>query len=134
MLRVDGSALTPVWASDEALSNHYATSVLSNGILYGFHGRQEFGQSFRAVEFQTGKVRWSQEGFRAGTVTLAGTQLVILRENGELILAAATPDRFSPIARAQVLSATVRATPALANGLLYARNDDTLVCLDLRTP
>lgn len=134
VLRVDGSALTPVWTSDEALSNHYATSVLSNGILYGFHGRQEFGQSFRAVEFQTGKVRWSQEGFRAGTVTLAGTQLVILRENGELILAAATPDRFSPIARAQVLSATVRATPALANGLLYARNDDTLVCLDLRTP
>ena len=132
VLRFDGSKLTDVWASDEALSNHYSTSVYSGGYLYGFHGRQEFGQSFRAVEFQTGKVRWSQDRFGAGSVTLAGDRLVILRENGELVLAAASPDGFTPIARAQILPATVRAYPAIADGMVYVRNDDTLVCLDLR--
>ncbi len=132
VVRVDGSTLTQVWADDDTLSNHYATSVLLDGILYGFHGRQEFGQSLRAVEFDTGKVRWTQDGLRAGTVTLAGNRLVVLRETGELILASASSDRFMPIARAQVLPATVRATPALSNGFLYARNDDTLICLDLR--
>ena len=133
VLRFDGSKLTDVWSSDEALSNHYATSVYSGGYLYGFHGRQEFGQSFRAVDFQTGKVRWSQDRFGAGSVTLAGNRLLIVRENGEMVLAAASPDGFTPIARAQILPATrVRAYPAIADGMLYVRNDDTLVCLDLR--
>ena len=113
VLRLEGSTLTPLWTSDEALSNHYATSVHRDGILYGFHGRQEFGQSFRAVELRTGKVRWSEERFGAGTVTLAGDRLVILRENGELVLAAASPDGFKPLARAQILTGTVRAYPAL---------------------
>ena len=64
VLRVDGSTLTDLWASDDVLSNHYATSVHHDGYLYGFHGRQEFGPSLRAVELRTGKVRWSQDRFR----------------------------------------------------------------------
>jgi outer membrane protein assembly factor BamB len=133
VLRVSGSTLTPLWESDEAISNHYATSIYHDGHLFGFHGRQEFGQAFRAVELRTGKVKWSQERFGAGTVLLAGNRLVILRENGELVLAAAAPDAFRPIARAQILQGVVRAYPALADGFLYARNSaDALVCLDLR--
>jgi outer membrane protein assembly factor BamB len=132
VLRVDGSNLVELWASDETLSNHYATSVHRDGILYGYHGRQEFGPSLRAVELRTGKVRWSEERFRAGSITLAGDRLLIVRERGEMLLAPASPDAFKPIARAQVLQGTVRAYPALADGYVYLRNDDTLVCLDLR--
>lgn len=132
VLRVNGSQLVDVWTSDEVLSNHYATSVFYNGYLYGFHGRQEFGPSFRAVEFQTGMVKWSQDQFRAGSVLLAGDKLVITREGGELILAAASPQAFRPIARAQILQGVVRPYPALADGMLYVRNENTLLCLDLR--
>src|SRR5262245_23285620 len=132
VLRVEGPNLTEVCTSDDALSNHYATSVYRDGLLFGFHGRQEFGQSFHAVDFRTGKVRWSQDRFGAGSVTLIGDRLLIVRENGELILAAASPDAFRPLARAQILPAVVRAFPALADGLLYVRNEKTLVCLDLR--
>ena len=132
VLRVNGSQLTDVWTSDDVLSNHYATSVFYNGHLYGFHGRQEFGPSFRAVEFQTGTVKWSQEQFRAGSVLLAGDRLLITREGGELVLASASPQAFKPIARAQILQGVVRPYPALADGLLYVRNENTLVCLDLR--
>jgi outer membrane protein assembly factor BamB len=131
-LRLEGTTLTELWASNDALSNHYATSVLRDGYLFGFHGRQEFGPSLRAVELRTGRVRWSQDRFMAGSVILAGDRLLVLRENGELVLAPASPDAFKPLARAQVLPETVRAFPALANGFLYARNEKTLVCLDLR--
>ena len=134
VLRVDGSTLTGLWTSDDVMSNHYATSVYHDGYLYGFHGRQEFSPSFRAVEFRTGKVRWSQDKFQAGSVTLAGDRLLILRETGELILARASPDAFQPVARAQILPPTVRAYPAVDDGFLYARNGNTLVCLDLRPP
>ncbi len=132
VLRVAGQALTELWSSDEALSNHYATSVHHNGCVYGFHGRQEFGQSLRCIALKTGKVSWSVDKFQAGTVMLAGDRLLIVRESGELVLAPATPEAFRPIAKAQILRPTVRAYPALADGLLYVRNDDTLVCVDLR--
>ena len=136
VVRVQGNQLIELWSSDEALSNHYATAVHHNGILYGFHGRQEYNPSFRAVDLKTGAVKWSMDQFRAGSVTLAGDRLLILRETGEVILASATPEAFRPIARAQILPATVRSFPALSDGFLYVRNNDTrsdtLVCLDLR--
>jgi outer membrane protein assembly factor BamB len=132
VLRFDGSRLVEVWLSNDVLSNHYATSVYHQGQLYGFHGRQEFGPVFRAVDFQTGKVLWTTQRFGAGSVTLAGNRLLIVHENGELILAAASPKAFQQIASARILPPTVRAYPALADEILYARNDDTLVAVDLR--
>jgi len=136
VLRVKGSELTELWSSDEALSNHYATSVYADGVLFGFHGRQEFNPSFRAVDLKTGAVKWSQDRFHAGSVLLAGDWLLIARETGELVLAAASPQAYRPLAQAQILPPTIRALPALADGLLYIRNSDTrdpvLVCLNLR--
>jgi len=135
-LRVQGNQLIELWSGDEILSNHYATSVYSNGYLYGFHGRQEFNPSFRAVELRTGAVKWNVDSFHAGSVTLAGNRLLILKETGELIMASATPQAFRPIAQARILPQTVRSLPALADGFLYARNNDThddvLACFDLR--
>ena len=64
VLQFDGTKLVDVWLSDEVLSNHYATSVFHDGTLYGFHGRQEFGPVFRAVDLQSGKVLWSTPTLR----------------------------------------------------------------------
>ena len=132
VLEFDGARLQDVWASNDVLSNHYSTSVHHNGVLYGFHGRQEFGPIFRAVDLQSGKVFWSTERFGAGSVTLAGNRLVIVRETGQLVLAAASSKSFQQIASTQLLPPTLRAYPALANGVLYVRNDDTLIAVDLR--
>jgi len=135
-IQVQGGQLKDIWSGDEILSNHYASSVYSNGVLYGYHGRQEFNPSFRAVDFKTGTVKWNVDAFHAGSVTLVGDRLLILKETGELILAAATPQAYRPLAQAQILPMTVRSLPALSDGFLYARNNDThkdvLVCLDLR--
>jgi outer membrane protein assembly factor BamB len=132
LLRVTEKGPEKVWSSDDALSNHYATSVHHNGFLYGFHGRQEHGPSFRCVELATGKVRWSEDHFGGGTVLLAGDRLVILHEKGQLLTAPASPDGFKPGPRAQVLPFEARAYPALAGRMLYARAKDRLVCVDLR--
>lgn len=131
-LRVKGGTLTPLWKGDDELSNHYATSVHAGGILYGFHGRQEFGQAFRAVDLMTGAVKWSEEKFGAGSVLLAGGKLLVVHERGALSLVAATPQQFRTLAQATVLPGTVRAFPALADGVLFIRNDTTLVALDLK--
>jgi outer membrane protein assembly factor BamB len=136
LLRFRENGPEKLWSSDEALSCHYATPVYREGFLYGFDGRADPGlqadSSFRCVELKTGKVRWSEPSLKVGTVTLADDQLLVLSEKGELILAPATPSGFKPTGRAQILPFVVRAHPALAGGLFYARSKDKLVCLDLR--
>ena len=131
-LKVTGSELETVWTSDESLSNHYSTSVIRGDHLFGFHGRQEYGQALRCVSLQTGRVLWSRDGFRAGTMSLAGDRLLVLKENGELLVVAASPQAFRLIAKARILAPTVRAYPALADGRLFARNQKELVAVDLQ--
>ena len=132
LLRLEGGQPREVWSGDDELSNHYATSVHRDGFLYGFDGRQEQTPRLRCVEAATGKVRWTQEDFGAGTLMVAGDQLLILTEKGELVVAPATPEHFRPTARARILKSECRAHAALAGGLLYARDRETLVCVDLR--
>jgi hypothetical protein len=132
LLKPSGGKLETLWSSGDALSNHYTTSVHHKGFLYGFHGRQEYGQALRCIDLRDGSVRWSHTGFRAGTVTLAGGRLLILAEDGRLIMAEASPDRFKILNQAKILGGVVRAFPALANGILYVRNENVLVAADLR--
>jgi outer membrane protein assembly factor BamB len=136
LLRVKEGGVEKVWTSDEALSCHYATAILREGSLYGIDGRTDPGMeprpSLRCVEWNTGRVRWSQENFGAATLLLAGTQLLMMTEQGELLRAAANPKQFKIDGRAQILPVGVRAFPALAEGLFYARSKDKLVCVDLK--
>jgi len=131
LLRFKDSGPEVIWSRDDSLSNHYATSVQHGGFLYGWHGRQETGCELRCVDLQTGNVRWTEPGLKAGSVTLAGDELLVLTEQGLLLRAPAKPDGFKPTARVQALPVEVRAFPALANGLFFARSKDRLVCLDL---
>ncbi|MDZ4798593.1 MAG: PQQ-binding-like beta-propeller repeat protein [Bryobacteraceae bacterium] len=131
LLEIRNNVASRVWAGDESLSAHYSTPVLKDGYLYGFHGRQEFGQSFRCVEMNTGRVMWSEERFGAGSVILAGGKLIVLKETGEAVLAAANPKAFRVEASATVLPRVVRSFPALAAGVLYARNENSLVAWQL---
>jgi hypothetical protein len=126
LLRVTGDRVTQVWASDESLSNHYASSVHKDGYVYGFHGRQEYGQSLRCIELKTGKVQWDNEEYGAGTISLIGDMLFVVRESGEAVIARATPKGFEPTSKAQLLPGMLRSYPAIADGRIFVRNEKQL--------
>lgn len=133
LLRVRANGVEEVWQGDRSLSNHYNTSVAHGGHLYGIDGRQEEGARLRCVEWKTGKVRWSREGFGCAALILAEGRLLALTEGGELVLVDATADAYREKARAPVLKATpCRAEIALADGRLYARDGKKLVCWNLK--
>ena len=75
---------------------------------------------------------WNEARFGAANLLRLGGDLLILTYNSELIRAPATPTGFKPKARAQILSFGVRAYPALADGILYARSTRQMVCVGLR--
>jgi len=131
LLALHNDRFEKIWSGDDILSNHYATSVHHQGFLYGFEGRQEYGAKLRCVELKTGRVRWTLEPFGSGTLSLVGSDLLLLTEKGELVRAAASPAGYVEKGRAQILSGEVRAYPALADGFYYARDRKELICLQL---
>lgn len=134
LLELAGDKPKVIWSNDDSMSNQYATCVYTNGFLYGLHGRHDFpgGTELRCIELATGKVRWSTPDLTPANLLLAGDQLLVLTERGELLSVAATPDEYHLNHRAQILGLKVRDFPALAHGIFYARDTKKLVAIDLR--
>lgn len=132
-LRVTGSKYKELWSNDDVLSTHYATSLHKDGFLYGLDGRHDYpaGTTLKCVELATGKMRWQKPGLKGANLIMAGDQLLLLTERGQLDRIAASPDGFKLLSQAQILPSGVRAYPALADGLFYARSKDRLVCVKL---
>ena len=133
LLKLSERGAEQLWDTDELLTNHYNTSIYHDGHLYGFHGRQEAGPSFRCVELKTQKVRWEKTRFGCGSMILTHGKLMVLTETGELLLVEATPEAYRELARATVFDAgPCRAQIALANGMLYARDQKQLKCFAVK--
>jgi outer membrane protein assembly factor BamB len=125
LLDMSSGSPKEVWSGDDSMSCHYATPVLHDGFLYGYHGRQEMGAELRCVEFKTGKVRWAQTGFGAGSILLVRNRILMVRETGQIVLAEAAPGAFRGVATHRAFEGTVRAYPAIAGGMLYVRDAGT---------
>lgn len=127
-----------------SLEIHFTTPVLHQGHIYAFSGRNPPDASFRCVEWETGDVQWERdESFRSfrgdssrlgrGSAILADGKLIALGETGVLALVEANPEKLNEISRFKVPDINMPAwtAPVLSKGLLYLRDEDTLLCLDL---
>lgn len=133
LLRIDQHEAKEIWHSKE-LANHFNSSVLFNGYLYGIDGNTDKPPAeLRCLDFDTGAVQWSERGLGFGALTIAKTDLLVLSDKGELVLAPASSKSFRPLARVQVLGGKCWITPVLSDGRIYCRNaQGTLICLDVR--
>jgi outer membrane protein assembly factor BamB len=142
------------------LFNHLSPGVLIDGSLYAFSGEAKKETDLRCLNLLTGELKWTRKEPAFGSLICAGSNVIVLSEKGELMVwsgvgvenpkpetrnpkaregpepAQDTPGLIcdsDPVARAKILSGTCWTLPALANGLLYARNaKGDLVCVDLR--
>jgi hypothetical protein len=125
-----------LWSSDEVLSSQYNTAVYYQRHLYGIHGREDVGRAaLRCVDARDGTVAWNVPDFGVAHLILAGDRLLLLKVDGEMVLAEANPERFVARAEARVSPHTTRALPALAAGRLFLRDSlsdaGTLYCLNV---
>lgn len=114
----------------QAMGTHWATSILDDGYLYGFDGRQESNTVLKCIAFKTGKPRWSMRGFGRGSLLKVDGQYVILGERGTLALAKLTPETATVLHHKKYLRYPCWIAPVLADGRLYIRNETRLLCLD----
>jgi hypothetical protein len=110
---------------------HHSTCVRNGDFLYGFDiGRGDL----KCIDMKDGVEKWDTLEVHHGTLVLAEGQLITLSEDGTLALVEATPAEFHLRGKLKnVLSGSdCWAMPAVANGKLYIRDHQQVVCLDLR--
>ncbi|MDE0300095.1 MAG: PQQ-like beta-propeller repeat protein [Candidatus Poribacteria bacterium] len=120
----DGLSAAEVWTSRE-MKNHFSSSVLHDGYLYGFDNA-----FLKCIDAETGEEQWVKRGFGKGSLLFADGNLIILGEEGSLVLAKATPTQYEEAAQTQIFHGRCWTMPTLSDGKLYLRNTEELICLD----
>jgi outer membrane protein assembly factor BamB len=115
------------------MSNHHGGVVLVNGYIYG---AKDPG-ILTCLDFQTADIKWKNRSLGKGAVSYADGKLYLREENsGQMGLIDATPDGYHLIStfdqpdRDKKYKAWPH--PAIANGHLYLRDQDVLLCYDIR--
>lgn len=127
LLNVGKGKATVAW-QNRNMKNHFSSSVLVKGFLYG----NDEG-SVRCLDFGSGAAKWNKGGLGKGQLMAADGKLIILSEHGELAIALASPGGYKELARAQVLGGTCWTAPVLSGGKIYCRNQDgDLICLNVK--
>jgi outer membrane protein assembly factor BamB len=117
LLRVAGERLTRVWQS-KGMRNQFASCVVVDGYLYGFDDRV-----LKCLELNSGKEQWKQRGTGMGGIMAAGDKLIIMTEDGKLIIAEASPRGFNPISETDAVRGRCWVMPVLANGRVLCRSN-----------
>lgn len=146
----DKPAVTRVWEGSRnlGLAPVSGTPFVQDGVAYGI----DCDGLFRAVRIETGERLWGtakpvngqdsdRRGAREGAtfVTQNGDRFFIFGENGDLVIAKLSPEKYEEISRTKLLEpvgvglgrSVVWSHPAYANRCIYARNDREIVCVSL---
>lgn len=109
---------------------HFGNGVMDGDQIIGSSG--DMGNAIlSAIDLQTGKFRWRQKGIGKANCLLAGDKLIVLDEEGTLILGRSGKDRFEQLAKAKVAKRNAWTVPTLIGKTLYLRDRKTIQALDL---
>jgi outer membrane protein assembly factor BamB len=134
-IKRDGDSFIPeqIYFANK-LPNAIGGSVLVERHLYGAGG-----QVLICVDFESGKVNWTDRGVGAGSVLYADGRLYLHGEtDGEVALVEASPDaykehgRFTPSEDVERGRSKAWAYPVVSNGKMYIRDWGVLWCYDVK--
>ena len=115
-----------IW-ENERMKNKFTSSVLHNGHIYGLDE-----SILASVNAETGQQNWKGGRYGYGQLVLAGDHLVVLTEDGEVVLVNATPSSHQEIARFPAIEGKTWNHPVIADGKLLVRNIQEMAAFDIR--
>ncbi len=120
--------------STRQMQNHHGGMILLDGCLYGANGGNE-GGSLVCLDFQTGKVLWdgrdAEPRAPKGSLALADGRLYYRSEDGPMLLIEPNPKQYVERGRFEQPDRSKQPAwphPVIANGKLYLRDQDLLLC------
>jgi len=109
------------------MKNKFASSVLLDGYIYGLDEN-----ILACIDANTGELKWKGGRYGYGQVILASGNLIVLTEEGDLVLVRATPDKHEELARFSAIEGKTWNVPTIASGVLLVRNLQEMAAFDLR--
>jgi len=121
-----GLAVHAVW-ENSSMKNKFNSSVLYQGHIYGLDEG-----ILTCIDVGSGERNWKGGRYGYGQVTLASGNLIIISEEGELVLVKATPERHMELARFSAIEGKTWNCPAISGKLLLVRNETEMACFDMQ--
>ena len=115
-----------IW-ENERMKNKFTSSVLHKGHIYGLDE-----SILASVNAETGEQNWKGGRYGYGQLVLAGDHLVVLTEDGDVVLVNATPARHGEVARFSAIEGKTWNHPVIADGTLLVRNLQEMAAFDIR--
>jgi hypothetical protein len=130
----DNVKVEEVYGLKVDLNNKHGGIVLVGDYLYG--DKNDGGIPFCA-ELMTGKVRWSSRGSgkQSASLTYADGHLYIRYASGNMVLVPASPEAYKETGSFKIPHSGDRPSwshPVVANGKLYLREQDYILCYDIK--
>jgi len=121
------------------MQNHHGGMILLDGCFYGANGGNE-GGFLICLDFKTGNVLWdgrddAEKRAPKGSVAFADGRLYYRTEKGTVLLIEPSPKEYLERGRFEQPDRTrlpAWAHPIIANGRLYVRDQDLLLCYDVK--
>jgi outer membrane protein assembly factor BamB len=112
--------------------------MFSNALLLGdyvFGSSGDFGPAIlTALEVETGAEVWQSRGFGRSSFVYADGKVILLDEDGRLVLARFLPEGLEVLSEAPVLETTAWSAPSLVGATLYIRDREQVIALDVGVP
>lgn len=122
-----------VWMARREFVSQFNPMTCVDGYVYGWNN---LDKSFRCFDITSCEVQWYWYApLGRGTHVLVGDQFIVFGESGQIAVVDANPQELihSSLTKDNVpLEREAFSAPALADGLMFLRNEKQLVCLDLR--
>ena len=128
LAKTDGGVSATEVYFNQDMKNHYCSSVLHEKHVYGFSSG-----ILTSMELMSGAVAWKDRSVGKGQILFANGMLVLQGENGVIALAEATPAAYKEVSRFTFGRGgyPLWTQPVIANGRMYVRDQDKLVCFSV---
>jgi len=122
------------YAAEELWTSRQLNSDFTDLISYNGYGYGNDGGLLACIDLKTGQRKWKGGRYGKGQILLLEKQgvLLVLSEQGQVVLVAADPAEHRELASFQALEGKTWNHPVLVNDRLYVRNSQEAAAFALK--